>query len=75
MHALLLERYFILAFRLSSDIIIHFKTTLPCALEELPTRQTLKLCLTFHVTKVHPSQFSQIKNAVSSTSKLLLSTV
>lgn len=64
-YALLLERYLILAFRLSSDIIIHFKTTLLCALEELPVRQTLKRYLTFCVTKVHLSQFSQIKCAIS----------
>lgn len=47
-HVTLLERNLLLVFRLPSDIIIHFKTTVRSALEDSPTRQTLKLHLAFH---------------------------
>lgn len=49
MCAVLVGRNLGLAFRLPSDIIIHFKTTLHSALEESPPRQTLKLYLAFHM--------------------------
>lgn len=46
--AILLERNLILDFRLPSDAITHFQTTL-VVLWKSPARKTLKLNLTFHV--------------------------